>query len=51
MSECVRNGDLVYPEGHKSPPRCNPTYGLREQNARMLDEVIARNLKEIGYGG
>ena len=50
MSECVKNGGLVYPQGHKNPSRCNPA-GLREQNARMLDEVIARNLKEIGYGG
>jgi len=50
MSECVRNGDLVYPEGPKSPSRRNPTYGLRQQTAPTLGEAIARNRKELGYG-
>ena len=51
MSECVKNGGLVYPQGHKNPSRCNPVDGLREQTGRTLDEVIALNRKELGYGG
>ena len=50
MSECVKNGGLVYPQGHKNPSRCNPA-GLREQTLRTLCEVIPRNLKELRYGG
>lgn len=50
MSEHTKNAGRVYPEVHKSPPGRYPTYGLRKQTVRTLDEVIARNRKELGYG-
>ena len=51
MSECTKNVSRVYPEGHKRLFRCNPADGLRDQTARVLDKAIARNRKELGYGG
>ena len=51
MSEGVINGDLVYPEGHKSPSGHNPAYRIRKQTLQALYEFIPRNLKELRYGG
>lgn len=50
LSDCVKNVDRVYPEGRKIPSKCNPAYGIHEQTAGILDEIITRNWKELGYG-
>jgi len=51
MSECTKNVGPVYPEGHKSPSKCNPAHGLCEQTVRALDKAIVQNRKELRYGG